>query len=586
MADQNLKITITALDKTKKGFASAGRGIKRLGRAVFNLKTAIVGVAGVGGFGLLIRSSINATDQLAKTASKIGTTTDALSALRYAAERTGVSTQTMDMALQRFVRRTAEAAVGTGEAKGALKELGIDARALVQLPLDKRMLVLSDAFGKVENSSDKLRLAFKLFDSEGAALVNTLGLGREGLQDLLTDAETLGLVMTQDAAAGVEKAKDSITRLKGLMDGFINQTVAAFAPAIEMITDKFVELGLAAADGDVTGIGEVIAKSLTNNLILIIRSLELFMNNFSKVAHEISSIYEVLFPSEERQALKDQIKEVSQELYRLGVSKNASDQLMTRMSPKNRGLVLQYRDLKKELEELDNTQARTFDFSELVYNLDDFRKNIGVTKEEVVDLGNSIIQVPTFLENMADAFGKVQDQMPSIQESMVNFATTVQNSLTQAFTDAMTGAKNFGDAMKGLAKSVVDSLIKMLVQYYITKPLFDAITGAFGGGAGASTATPSGKAIGGSVQAGQPYMVGERGAELFVPSQSGSIVANKNLGGGGTVINQTINVSTGVQQTVRAEIATLMPQIANATKAAVADARMRGGSYSKALVGA
>jgi hypothetical protein len=38
-----------------------------------------------------------------------------------------------------------------------------------------------------------------------------------------------------------------------------------------------------------------------------------------------------------------------------------------------------------------------------------------------------------------------------------------------------------------------------------------------------------------------------------------------------------------VQQTVRAEILTLMPQIANAAKAAVADAKLRGGSYAAAL---
>ena len=58
------------------------------------------------------------------------------------------------------------------------------------------------------------------------------------------------------------------------------------------------------------------------------------------------------------------------------------------------------------------------------------------------------------------------------------------------------------------------------------------------------------------------------------------------LGGGGVVVNQTINVTTGVQQTVRAEIANLLPQISNAAKSAVADARMRGGGFSKAMVGA
>jgi uncharacterized phage protein gp47/JayE len=50
-------------------------------------------------------------------------------------------------------------------------------------------------------------------------------------------------------------------------------------------------------------------------------------------------------------------------------------------------------------------------------------------------------------------------------------------------------------------------------------------------------------------------------------------------GGGGVVVNQTINVTTGVQQTVRAEIKSLMPQIADNAKAAVLDAKRRGGSY-------
>ena len=86
------------------------------------------------------------------------------------------------------------------------------------------------------------------------------------------------------------------------------------------------------------------------------------------------------------------------------------------------------------------------------------------------------------------------------------------------------------------------------------------------------------------MQAGKPYMVGERGMEMFVPNQSGSIIPNNQLGGGGgTVVNQVINVTTGVQQTVRAEIMTLMPQIANAAKSAVADANLRGGSYRSAL---
>lgn len=51
------------------------------------------------------------------------------------------------------------------------------------------------------------------------------------------------------------------------------------------------------------------------------------------------------------------------------------------------------------------------------------------------------------------------------------------------------------------------------------------------------------------------------------------------------VVNQTINVTTGVQSTVRAEIANLMPQISEAAQNAVLEARMRGGAYSKQLMG-
>ena len=90
------------------------------------------------------------------------------------------------------------------------------------------------------------------------------------------------------------------------------------------------------------------------------------------------------------------------------------------------------------------------------------------------------------------------------------------------------------------------------------------------------------------MQNGGSYLVGERGPEIFSPNASGSIIPNNKLGsgGGGVTVNQTINVTTGIQSTVRAEIIQLMPQIANAAKGAVADARLRGGNFSKAMGGA
>jgi len=56
------------------------------------------------------------------------------------------------------------------------------------------------------------------------------------------------------------------------------------------------------------------------------------------------------------------------------------------------------------------------------------------------------------------------------------------------------------------------------------------------------------RAAGGSVSAGTPYVVGERGAELFVPSSNGTIVPN---GGMGSTINITVNGAIDAEGTAR-----------------------------------
>lgn len=168
---------------------------------------------------------------------------------------------------------------------------------------------------------------------------------------------------------------------------------------------------------------------------------------------------------------------------------------------------------------------------------------------------------------------KGKSAFEEIKDAMRNWGSDFTNVMADM---VMFGKGSFTD----LANSIIRDLIRIQIQKSITDPLVKAGTSYLDSVFGSS---PTGKAVGGSVQAGQPYMVGERGPEMFIPSQSGSIVPNGDMAGSGVVVNQTINVTTGVQQTVRAEIMTLMPQISNAAKAAVADAKMRGGNYGKMM---
>jgi lambda family phage tail tape measure protein len=84
-----------------------------------------------------------------------------------------------------------------------------------------------------------------------------------------------------------------------------------------------------------------------------------------------------------------------------------------------------------------------------------------------------------------------------------------------------TGKFKFSD----FARSVLADLAKMIIKAQIFKAI-SGIAGAFG-------ISLPGLAAGGPAKAGQPYIVGEKGPELFVPKQSGTVVPNNQLGNNG-----------------------------------------------------
>ena len=95
------------------------------------------------------------------------------------------------------------------------------------------------------------------------------------------------------------------------------------------------------------------------------------------------------------------------------------------------------------------------------------------------------------------------------------------------------------------------------------------------------------RAGGGAVSGSQPRLVGERGPELFVPRTAGSITPSSltpgKMGGSPINISQNLNFAVGITNTVRAEVMNMLPAIQNSTLSAVAEAKQRGGKFSKAF---
>lgn len=602
-----------------RAMAAFGGLIKGVGAAVFSLKSALVLLGGAAGFGLLIKRSMNATDTLAKTASKIGTTTEALSKLQYAASITGVEQNTLNMAMQRFTRRAAEAAKGTGEAKGALQELNIDAKELQKLPLDKQMQRLAVAFKTVKSEQDKLRIAFKLFDSEGAALVNTLRLGEDGLEKLFGRAKALGLVMSSDAANGVENANDALNDLFSISRGLIDQFTAALAPAVQQLATNFTNFltSINESDGGIQKFSQGLAIKFLNGVRVAIQGLHTLLSVIDQVTAASAGFFsDAAAPEKVVKRIKRDLADLQNEYFDLadirdkiakgdaglhyfvygkgeqGVSAVTAD--MQAVQDKMTVLQAELDKAKNNTDSFGTSLAGMIDIEKINKTFDDLVASIGKMGDASTQ---NLEPITDTLGNVEQGFRNWQQSLPTLEQSLQSVTQQGINGLTQAMTDGITGAKSFSEAFRSMASQVVNSLVRMFVQYKIVEPMFQYLFGSSGGSNSnfnpQSTSPVSGgysrplspRAIGGSVQAGQPYMVGERGMEMFVPNQSGAIVANNKLGGGGVTINQSINISTGVSQTVRAEIATLMPQITEATKSAVAEARMRGGAYSKALMG-
>ena len=641
MADQNFNIVIRAIDNFESAFQGMKKQFDKLNKWIDGyakrwplltkaiqksaqmISSAISGIAKFGAvsiaaFGYFIKRNIEAIDTMGKLATSIGTTVTTLSKLEYSASLSGVEVTQLSASLKGFVRKTAEAAKGTGETVASFKRLGLSAKDLQKLNLDEQLLIVADALGNVTNSGDKAAIAVKLFEEGGVGLLNMFEGGSKALREMWQEADTLGLVLSHGAYEGVAKANDALTRLWSLITGLARQVTSALAPVIELLATQMKDWALSMVDPvkGMKSIGESIAKYLVRGLVVALQAVQGIVQGVQIAIREIAAFGNAVkryINGDEISEVTSQIETLQAELNRLQGISNGSDNQFRIISEQAQAenaervaeLGTQIDSLKAKLTELRGTEGAEAPLFSLQPTID-----------QVLALGSAIGSLslfegmepikatgafnPSWWESIKIKAGEFKDSIAetyntlgengalfNFQSDMNNLVSGSINAVTDGFMNAITGAESFGDAMKGMAKSVIDSLIKMYIQYMIVKPLFDMMfPNAAPPTSPSSTLAP--RAIGGSVQSGQPYMVGERGPELFVPNSQGSIVPNKNMGGdsGGIVINQTINVTTGVQQTVRAEIATLMPQIANAAKSAVADARMRGGSYSKSLVGA
>ncbi len=249
MPRNRTNVAITATDKTKAAFASAQRNIAGLQKRVLSMRGSLLALGGLAGFGAVIRSSTETAEKIDNLSQSLGVSTEAASQYRLVAARSGTTLDNLSLIWQRQSRRVAEAAVGTGEARDALRELGLEATELAKLSPDRQFEVIADAMQNVENQSDKLRLAFKLFDSEGARpALQAMEAGSEGLQQWRKDADDLGLTLTSVESKELKAFRIEMEEAKLRMVAAGEELSMRLIPLLTTLYDRLADAGSAAAD--------------------------------------------------------------------------------------------------------------------------------------------------------------------------------------------------------------------------------------------------------------------------------------------------------------------------------------------------
>lgn len=228
-----------------------------------------------GAMALAIQGGLNQADKLGKAAQKMGIPVEELSKLQHAANLSDVSLEQLGTGVGKLSKNLVE---GIGNpsmlSARALVALGVSAKdSTGQLrPTSDVISDIAERFAGMKDGAGKTAIAMALFGKSGAELIPMLNSGKSGLAEMKTEAEKLGLVITDKTSKAAEQFNDNLTRLKSAKEGIVTVITARLAPALADISGRFVtfvkdnDLVMKAADG------------LTRSIIFVADNIKLLGN--------------------------------------------------------------------------------------------------------------------------------------------------------------------------------------------------------------------------------------------------------------------------------------------------------------------
>lgn len=553
-----------ALDK---GLKDAQGALQRFSAQVKNAGLVAAGaLAGaIGGTAVAMKGMIDQADKMGKLAQSVGVPVDELSRLNHAADLSGVSVESLAKAMGRLSKSMMEVGGGAeNNVSQTLNTLGIAVKN-ADGSLKSSSQVMAEVAGKfaaMQDGAGKTAIAMNLFGRAGAELIPMLNAGKTGLQEMMAEADALGIVIDSRTAKAAEAFNDNLTRLSRVKDGFVLKVTQELLPAMQLLSQRFVE---AAKDGTTF---QTAAQSVANMIKFVASEVASAVVFVQRLGAELSALWNVITSigssnfSSAWQQFKEagaeterqfaRLKETVAEFWNVAAA-NADAQAQETGNKLAAPIVAASEVVKKLASEGEAAWKRIEAAGKRM--TEQTRTPLEEFRQKIADINMLFWQGQISADTYARAVAQAQDKLVQANPA----AQALESALTSAFDRALEGGQKFSE----IVSQLIRDLAKMAAQAAFKQLMFGNVAG---GGTSLGLLGSIFSGLPGFAQGGSFKVPGAGGIDSQIaamrvtPGERVTVTKDGSYPGGGAISIVNHNDFRGVDPSQRAFIAAQIRQ--------------------------
>jgi len=531
---QRLNIDIVARDKSKQALNNVRGALSKVKGAVFNLQSAFVGL----GAGLVIRNLVNTGKELENLQVR----------LKFLLKDTNEGAKAFDN-MVKFASKVPFTLEEIQSGSGILATITDNAKDL------NNMLEITGNVAAVTGLD--FRTTAEQIQRSMSAGIGAADLFREkGVRNML--GFKAGATVSIEATA---KAFERVFGKGGRFGNATDELARTFGGTMSMLGDKVLQFKFALLDAG-------FFSELKNQFGDLNKFLEENSKQLEEIAIEIGTnlAQATVTAAKGIKMLADNFRDLQSALGVLLVALGGTLKIIV-------GIGLVVNDVNRRIRELLGNVKDTTEEAQKLSDIlsgadanDGFVDPLESALQIIHDFEHELsVGVPTatekaiskFRELNNDAIKKLEDKFKNIKMTIAEGINNAIPKMSQGLARAFVFGEKLKDTFKNMARTLLVNVLSALIEIVARKGVELAIeklitkekqkqaalSGVSGGGSLFSMAKSFlGFAKGGAVSKGQPVIVGERGAEVFVPNSTGQITQSaRGTGGGQTTVNFNIN---------------------------------------------